>query len=89
MQIYKKSLTLHYDEAQQEAALTLMSTDLDGISDGLIRVHDIWASCIQFGICIYLLVDIVGQAAVLVLFPTGGMFLACGWQWHIYTNKGS
>lgn len=72
MQIYKKSLTLYYDEAQQEAALTLMSTDIEGIEEGLPLFHDIWASVIQFGLCIYLLIGIIGRAAVLVLLPTGG-----------------
>lgn len=70
--IYKKTLCLPvYTDA---APITLMSTDIDGITAGFRMLHDIWASILELGIGIYLLYKEVGPASFLVFIPIVGQF---------------
>lgn len=55
--------------AKDAAAVTLMSTDIDGIASGLQSTHDIWASVIELGLGVYLLERQVGVACFLILVP--------------------
>ncbi|RDA82906.1 hypothetical protein CP532_4784 [Ophiocordyceps camponoti-leonardi (nom. inval.)] len=57
------------DATKDTAAVTLMSTDIDGITSGLQDVHDIWASFIELGLGIFLLERQVGAACFFVLVP--------------------
>jgi hypothetical protein len=68
--IFNRVLTLEADAAKASAAVTLMSTDIDGIMYGLETVHEIWGSIIDLGIGIYLLSRFVGAATFLVVIPT-------------------
>lgn len=72
--IFKKTLSLDSSHTKNSAAVTLMSTDIDGIARGLAVVHDIWASLVELGLGIYILVTVVGKAAFLVVMPTLGKF---------------
>lgn len=47
-----------------KAAVTLMSADVERITDGLRPLHDFWASIIQIGIALYLLKRQMGVACV-------------------------
>lgn len=47
-----------------KAAVTLMSADVERITDGLRPIHDIWASLLQIGIALYLLEQQMGTACV-------------------------
>lgn len=47
-----------------KAAVTLMSTDVERITDGLRPLHDFWASIIQIGFSLYLLERQMGVACV-------------------------
>ncbi|KJZ71929.1 hypothetical protein HIM_08685 [Hirsutella minnesotensis 3608] len=68
--IFKKSLRLRQsDKANESAAVTLMSTDIDGIEGGLDQFHDIWASVLELALGVYLLATIVGGASFLVVLP--------------------
>ncbi|KAF4455698.1 hypothetical protein F53441_2030 [Fusarium austroafricanum] len=53
--IYDRTLTLDLVEAKDSAALTLMSTDIERIGQGLQFVHEIWATPAEFGVAIFLL----------------------------------
>ncbi|RCI13536.1 hypothetical protein L249_5547 [Ophiocordyceps polyrhachis-furcata BCC 54312] len=57
------------EAAEDSAAVTLMSTDIDGITGGLQDIHDIWASFIELGLGMFLLERQVGAACLFVLFP--------------------
>jgi ATP-binding cassette subfamily C (CFTR/MRP) protein 1 len=50
--------------SDSKAALTLMSADVERITDGLRPLHDFWASIIQIGIALYLLEGQMGVACV-------------------------
>lgn len=76
-QILRKTFLLDYEEARKSAALTLMSTDLEGISRVLPRIHEAWAGLIELGVGIYLLSTIVKEASVLVIIPALGK-----WKLH-------
>lgn len=58
--IYKKTLELN----NSDAAVTLMSTDIEQIIMGLRYVHEMWANVIMVGIGIWLLERELGVAAV-------------------------
>ncbi|KAJ5598777.1 hypothetical protein N7537_008861 [Penicillium hordei] len=68
--IFTKVMDLEASEAKDSAAVTLMSTDVDGVASGLQKIHDIWASVIELGLGVYLLQRQVGAACFLVLVPT-------------------
>lgn len=67
--VFAKAIGLDADAAKESAAVTLMSTDVDGIASGLQKIHDIWASFIELGLAVYLLQRQVGAACFLVLVP--------------------
>ncbi|KAJ6443435.1 Cyclic peptide transporter [Purpureocillium lavendulum] len=67
--IFSKALDLDVATAKESAAVTLMSTDIDGIAAGLQKVHDIWSSVIELGLGIYLLQRQVGAACFLIVIP--------------------
>lgn len=67
--IFTRSIDLDAYTAKASAAVTLMSTDIDGLAGGLQKIHDIWASFIELGLGIYLLQRQIGSACFLVLIP--------------------
>ncbi|CEJ89530.1 hypothetical protein VHEMI05371 [[Torrubiella] hemipterigena] len=68
--ILAKTTRLNQSEAKRSAAVTLMSTDMDGIQSGIVLFHEIWASIIELAIGIYLLATLVGKASFLVVIPS-------------------
>lgn len=58
--IHDKTLRLSLVEAEKSASLTLMSTDIEMIGQGLQLVHKIWATPVEFAVAIYLLALEVG-----------------------------
>ncbi|RHZ69032.1 hypothetical protein CDV55_100004, partial [Aspergillus turcosus] len=58
--ICDKTLRLSLVEAEKSASLTLMSTDIERIGQGLQFVHEIWATPVEFAVAIYLLAREVG-----------------------------
>lgn len=68
--IYDKTLKLKAsDTTNKLAAMTLMSTDIDGLENGLAYFHDIWASIIELALGIYFLARLVGGSSFLVVLP--------------------
>lgn len=68
-EILQKNLAISQLHAQESAAITLMSTDVEGLATGLPRFHEIWASLIEFCLGVYFLSTKVGAASFLVVFP--------------------
>ncbi|KAJ4396574.1 hypothetical protein N0V93_000795 [Gnomoniopsis smithogilvyi] len=67
--IFDKAIALDASTAKDSAAVTLMSTDIDGIASALQKIHDIWASFIELGLAIFLLERQIGSACFLILIP--------------------
>lgn len=79
--IFQKTLELELEAVVDSAPVTLMSTDIDGIQRGLQFLHDIWASVLAVGIGLYILQQLLGYSAFLVVVPsfictTGTHFLS-------------
>ncbi|KAB8254971.1 P-loop containing nucleoside triphosphate hydrolase protein [Aspergillus pseudonomiae] len=71
--IHDRTLTLQDDLYTESAALTLMSTDVDGIIEHLENMNDIWARTIEVTIGITLLGTQLGATCIVPLLLT----LAC------------
>lgn len=68
--IFQKTLELKLESVDDSAPVTLMSTDIDGIHRGLQFVHDIWASVLAVGVGLYILQNLLGYSAFLVVVPS-------------------
>ncbi|KAN0099750.1 putative ABC multidrug transporter [Hyaloscypha variabilis] len=60
--IYDKSLTLGTDKHKYFSAITLMSTDVERIVNGVKNLHESWASLIELAMGLYLLQTQIGLA---------------------------
>jgi hypothetical protein len=67
--ILEKSLAVPYSVAKGSAALTLTSTDIEGIANGVPQFHDMWSGAIEVGVGLYLLSTVISQATFLILLP--------------------
>lgn len=67
--ILEKSLAVPFSVAKHSAALTLTSTDIEGIANGVPQFHGMWSSAIEVGVGLYLLSTVINQATFLVLLP--------------------
>ena len=61
--IYKQTMCLEISEVNPAASLTLVSTDIETIKDGIVHLHELWASPIEVAIAIYLLKRQLGAAS--------------------------
>lgn len=69
--IYKKSTLARLDAADDSAAVTLMSTDVEKIRFGLLFIHEFWVNLIQAAISSWLLYRVLGPAfaaSIIVVF---------------------
>jgi ATP-binding cassette subfamily C (CFTR/MRP) protein 1 len=83
--IFRKTLQLDLADVKPVAALTLISTNMETITQGIILMHEVWASAIEIGLAVYLLERQLGAAsavpvrfAPVVLFITGGVAVFIG-----------
>lgn len=53
--VFRKTTRIQIAAADDKAAVTLMSTDVDRIVTGLREIHELWANLIQIAIATYLL----------------------------------
>ena len=74
-QVFKKNLLLDQAKAQEAAAVTLMSTDIQGIAMSFPFLFEIFTSAIQLVFGVYFLARYVGAAAALVAIPVIGELL--------------
>lgn len=70
--IFKKTINLDTTSTKEGAAVTLMSTDVDGIATAIQQMHEIWASVVELAVAVYLLERQIGLACVLVVIPAVG-----------------
>lgn len=60
--IFNKTLRLDSSDVSPAAALTLISTDIETITQGIVQLHELWASLVEIGLGMYLLQRQVGAA---------------------------
>lgn len=70
--IYAKTLKLQSSKAQDSAALTLMSSDVDRISLTAETAYEIWAGIVEAAVGVWLLERQVGWACVVPLILAAG-----------------
>ena len=68
--IFRKTLELDMGAMVDAAPVTLMSTDIDGITQGFQYIHDIWGFFIEIGVGLFVLQRYVGYPAFLVIVPS-------------------
>ncbi|OAR01628.1 hypothetical protein LLEC1_03283 [Akanthomyces lecanii] len=68
--IFHKSLRLEHHKAKKLAAVTLMSTDADGVSLSVRKFFELIANLLELAVGIALLATKVGPACVMLLVPT-------------------
>jgi ATP-binding cassette subfamily C (CFTR/MRP) protein 1 len=62
--IYQKTVDLSIIALEEGAALTLMSTDVERITDSFVNLNNLWAAIIQVAIALYLLYTELGVGFV-------------------------
>ncbi|KAH8761640.1 ATPase-like protein [Diaporthe sp. PMI_573] len=99
--IYKKTTEANSSAAENSAALTLMSGDVEYIRIGLLGLHEFWANAIEIAVAAFLLERNVGAAFVAPLVVTllcvlGASFLIghtgprqAGWMVKVQTRIAS
>ncbi|RSL98853.1 hypothetical protein CEP52_010121 [Fusarium oligoseptatum] len=77
--VYRKTTEMKLTSADDSAALTLMSTDIDRVLHGAESAHELWANTIEVSVGCWLLYNKVGVAFVspLVIIVISGAIL--GW----------
>ena len=63
--IYRKVLETKIHVSDDSAAVTLMSTDLERIANGLRSLHEFWANTAEVGIATWLLTRELGAASII------------------------
>ncbi|KYK57377.1 ABC transporter [Drechmeria coniospora] len=82
--IYQKALLIDTSASSTfnpTAALTLVSTDIETITQGLVQFHETWSNLLEIGLAIYLLERQLGAACVMgvgfaLVVMIGTIFLA-------------
>ncbi len=71
--VFEKTLVLERATANGFAGVTVMSTDVDGVTDGARFFVEILACCVEVAVGLTLLSLRVGAASFLVIMPPLGM----------------
>lgn len=73
--IYNKTLRLDSSAVSSADALTLISTDIDTIVQGIVQLHETWGGLVEIGIAVYLIYRQLGAACAMpVAFSIGLSF---------------
>ncbi|KAJ6785368.1 hypothetical protein PWT90_04529 [Aphanocladium album] len=87
--ISDKNSRLPQTEAKKSAAMTLMSTDIDGIADGLPQIYELVMTSIEVALGIWFLSRFVGKSCFVILAPvvasTCATYFLGGWIGSAYT----
>ncbi|KAG4443174.1 hypothetical protein IFR05_001316 [Cadophora sp. M221] len=62
--VYRKTIQAKLSAADDSAALTLMSADVERIIQGLLSIHELWANTIEVAIASWLLARLIGASFV-------------------------
>lgn len=67
--VYQKALRLDVTlpDVSPEGALTLITTDVENITQGVVYLHDIWGAFVEMAIGIYLIYRQLGSACAMPL----------------------
>ncbi|KAJ5651640.1 multidrug resistance protein [Penicillium longicatenatum] len=84
--IFEKTIQLPAGIATEKAAVTLMSTDVDRIMNGLREIHELWANLLQIIIATYFLGNELQYACIAPFLTALGSFLAITYLSN-YTKK--
>jgi ABC-type multidrug transport system fused ATPase/permease subunit len=84
--IFEKTLQSPASVATDKAAVTLMSTDVDRIMNGLREIHELWANVLQIIIATYLLETQLQYACIAPAITALGSFIAITYLSE-YTKK--
>ncbi|GJC98969.1 hypothetical protein ColKHC_07795 [Colletotrichum higginsianum] len=71
--IYQKTTSMSMVAAEDAAAVTLMSTDIERIINGMSKIHESWSTLLQMAVALALLYRQLGIVFVVPL----GLFLLC------------
>ncbi|KAK1623308.1 ABC multidrug transporter [Colletotrichum phormii] len=71
--IYEKTTSMSITGAEEAAAVTLMSTDVERIVNGMSKIHESWSTLLQMAVALALLYR---QLGVVFMVPLG-LFLLC------------
>ncbi|KAF4311832.1 Metal resistance protein YCF1-like protein 2 [Botryosphaeria dothidea] len=79
--IYNKTLRLDSSAVSSADALTLISTDIDTIVQGIVQLHETWGGLVEIGIAVYLIYRQLGAACAMpvafsIAVMVGTIFLA-------------
>ncbi|MCJ1475167.1 hypothetical protein MMC13_003827 [Lambiella insularis] len=77
--IYRKSTEINLAALDKSSAITLMSTDIQRIEDGLMVFHDLWGNTAEVGIATWLLQKQLGAAFIIPI--TVAVLSAMGSVW--------
>lgn len=77
--IYRKTTEISLTALDNSAAVTLMSTDVERIVNGLKMMHEFWADLVQVSISTYLLQRNLGVACVAPIAVSIGRFRLTPW----------
>ncbi|KAI0376568.1 P-loop containing nucleoside triphosphate hydrolase protein [Hypomontagnella monticulosa] len=69
--VYMKTIEAKISAAEDSAALTLMSTDVERVIRGCLHIHEFWASTIEVGLAGWLLSRQIGIASVAPVIVVG------------------
>jgi ATP-binding cassette subfamily C (CFTR/MRP) protein 1 len=69
--VYRKTLESKLSAADDSAALTLMSADVERIIRGLLNIHELWANIIEVALASWLLSREIGASFVAPLIVVG------------------
>lgn len=68
-------MVLPNDAAEKASTINLMSMEIEGIANGIAELHDHYAAFLEIGLGLYLLSNIIGEAAFVVTAPVICMFV--------------
>ncbi|KAK3191252.1 hypothetical protein K4F52_002842 [Lecanicillium sp. MT-2017a] len=67
--IYDKTLNLSHEQLKNSAAVTLMSTDINGVANLVLRFNDLLGRIVELAISVYILATVMGWASLFMLVP--------------------
>lgn len=76
--IYHKTTDISITALDNSAAVTLMSTDMERIVNGLRLTHELWANIIQVGVAAFLLQRELGLACLAPIVIAVRMYSCSG-----------
>ena len=71
---YDKTMRLSSNEARKSAAVSVMSTDVEGLETAIVNFNDVWSGLATGGVGLYILSTKIGAASFLSVLPAMSMY---------------